>query len=231
MRSQCGLLSSVAFTAFPTSQLTRFDSQPFWVLLLRRLHLPLPCLLVLACVAVLSTPLATTGLHVQLLGSWEEGFPVQLRGSREAGARVRTNVMVRDLDLLPHDRVDNRRLEVVADGTTLVSPLARWFSQAGCRPHGRSRRRKERTTRSWQGWVAGPSLSSSLVRLAVVGPRNLDNSCSLWHPPKPSLHRICSSRRASPVELLVGVHRGEILRRVVAGWFGGQSWWFHSVCA
>ena len=25
------------------------------------------------------------------------------------------NVMVRDLDLLPHDRVDNRRLEVVAD--------------------------------------------------------------------------------------------------------------------
>ena len=34
---------------------------------------------------------------------------------------------------------------------------------------------------------------------------------------------------ASPVELLVGVHRGQILRSVVAGWFGG--WWFHSVCA
>ena len=86
MRSQCGPLSSVAFTAFPTSRLTRFDSQPFWVLLLRRLHLPLPCLLVLGGVAVLSTLLATTGLHVQLLGFLGGGVSrsrVQLRGSAE----------------------------------------------------------------------------------------------------------------------------------------------------
>ena len=50
-------------------------------------------------------------------------------------ARVSTNVMLRDLDLLPQDRPDTRRLEVVADGlplhngahlaidTTMVSPL------------------------------------------------------------------------------------------------------------
>ena len=68
------------------------------------------------------------------------GFPLEsgaTRVCREAGARVRTKEMVRDLDLLPHDGVDNRRLEVVADGlclhggaqlavdTTLVSALAR----------------------------------------------------------------------------------------------------------
>ena len=56
---------------------------------------------------------------------------------REAGARVGTNIMVRDMDLLPQDHQDGRRLEVVADGlplfhgaqlaidTTLVSPLSR----------------------------------------------------------------------------------------------------------
>ena len=56
---------------------------------------------------------------------------------REAGAHVSTNVLVRDLDLLPIQHVDARRLEVVADGlllfhgaqiavdTTLVSPLRR----------------------------------------------------------------------------------------------------------
>ena len=59
------------------------------------------------------------------------------RVCREAGARVTTNVMVRDLDLVPQERVDGRRLEVVADGlplfhgaqlavhTTVVAPLKR----------------------------------------------------------------------------------------------------------
>ena len=54
---------------------------------------------------------------------------------REAGARVRTNVMVRDLDLGAFDQLDGRRLEIIADGlplwrgaqlaidTTLVSPI------------------------------------------------------------------------------------------------------------
>ena len=53
------------------------------------------------------------------------------------GARVSTNVMLRDLDLLPQDHPDTRRWEVVADGfplhhgaqlaidTTMVSPLLR----------------------------------------------------------------------------------------------------------
>ena len=56
---------------------------------------------------------------------------------REAGARVTTNVHVRDMDLAVFNNLDGRRLEVVADGltlwhgaqlaidTTLVSPLHR----------------------------------------------------------------------------------------------------------
>ena len=55
---------------------------------------------------------------------------------REAGAQVRTNVMVRDLDLGASNHLDGRRLEIIADGlplwrgaqlaidTTLVSSIA-----------------------------------------------------------------------------------------------------------
>ena len=59
------------------------------------------------------------------------------RVCREGGARVRLNVFVRDMDLTEPNRLDGRRLEVVADGlplhggaqlaidTTMVSPLHR----------------------------------------------------------------------------------------------------------
>ena len=68
------------------------------------------------------------------------GFPLEQAAAqvcREAGARVRTNTFVRDLDLAGVNVLDGRRLEVVADGltlwhgaqlaidTTLVSPLHR----------------------------------------------------------------------------------------------------------
>ena len=42
MRSQTGPLFSLPFTVLPTNRYTRFDPQPFRVLLLRRLHLHLP---------------------------------------------------------------------------------------------------------------------------------------------------------------------------------------------
>ena len=49
------------------------------------------------------------------------------RVCREAGARVTTNVMVKDLDLVPQERVDGRRLEVVADGFLYsVEPNLPW---------------------------------------------------------------------------------------------------------
>ena len=60
---------------------------------------------------------------------------VAARICREGGARVTTNLLVRDMDLRPPNVIDSRRLEVVANGlplcggvqlaadTTLVSPL------------------------------------------------------------------------------------------------------------
>ena len=49
------------------------------------------------------------------------GFALEVAAaqvSREAGARVTTNVFVRDMDLAVFDVMDSRRLEVVADGLT-----------------------------------------------------------------------------------------------------------------
>ena len=43
LRSQGGPMAGLPFTSFPTAVHSRFDAQPFRVLLLRRLWLPLPC--------------------------------------------------------------------------------------------------------------------------------------------------------------------------------------------
>ena len=132
-------MSGVPFTSFPASPISRFDSSVFRVLLLRRFWLPLPpstrkC----RCGRLLDV----RGHHraacavVRVLG--RRGYPLEsaaARVCREAGARVSSNVLVRDLDILPLDRQDGRKLEVVADGlplfhgaqlaidTTIVSPL------------------------------------------------------------------------------------------------------------
>ena len=69
----------------------------------------------------------------------KRGFPLECAAAhqvcREAGARVTTNAFIRDLDLGEFNRLDGRRIEVIADGlvlwqgaqlaidTTLVSPL------------------------------------------------------------------------------------------------------------
>ena len=97
---------------------------------------PSPLLLAPAGVAVHSMYLATTAQRVRDQGCWGAGGSVQsaARVCREAGARVSTNLFMRDLDL-PVGCRDGRRLEVVADGlplfngaqlaidTTLVSPI------------------------------------------------------------------------------------------------------------
>ena len=123
IRSQTGPLAAMPFVALPTNSFSRFDPQPFRVLLLRRLHLPLP---LSARLCRCGRPLDPCGHHrsacavAGVLG--RRGFPLEsaaARVCREAGARVRTNVMVRDMDLLPAAALDGRRLEVVADGLTL----------------------------------------------------------------------------------------------------------------
>ena len=103
---------------------------------------------------------------------------VAARICREAGGRVTTNVMVRDMDLARPDVHDTRRLEVVVDGlsifggvqlvvdTTVVSALhANGEAQRNAaRKDGvaleAARRRKERTYRAARG---------GRVRLIVLG--------------------------------------------------------------
>ena len=95
-------------------QATRIDPQPFR-LLCRRLHLPLP-LSHRTCRC--GRQLVQFGHHCAacreagVLG--KRGFPL----GREGGARVSTNVFVRNMDLAVHNDLDSRRLEVVADGLT-----------------------------------------------------------------------------------------------------------------
>ena len=141
LRSQGGPLGSSPFISFPTNRTSRLEPQLLRVLFLRRLRLPLP-LSARACQC--GRPLDVLGHHrsacavVGTLG--RRGFPLEkaaARICREAGGRVRTNVLVRDLDLGVVDQFDARRLEVVVDGlplfqgaqlavdTTLVCPLTR----------------------------------------------------------------------------------------------------------
>ena len=131
--SQGGPLSAEPFVYVPTSRKTRLDSAAFRVLLLRRLQLPLHLSARVCRCGRLSDVLghhwsacATTGV----LG--RRGFAVEsaaARICREGGGRVRTNVLVRDLDLGVMNHPDGRRLEVIANGlhlavdTTLVSAL------------------------------------------------------------------------------------------------------------
>ena len=122
LRSQSGPMSGVPFSAVPSSPPTRFAPQIFRVLLLRRLWLSFP---LTSRTCRCGRPLDPRGHHraacprAGVLGS--RGFSVEsaaARVCREAGARVSTNLFVRDLDLpvAPHDA---RRLEVVADGLPL----------------------------------------------------------------------------------------------------------------
>ena len=140
-RSQRGPLASAVFTAFPTSRVYRIEAQPFRLLLCRRLRLPMP----------LSSRTCRCGRLLDVLGHHRaacaeaevlgrRGFALECAAAqvcREAGGRVSTNVMVRDLDVAEFNLRDARRLEVVADGfsifggaqlaidTTLVCPLSR----------------------------------------------------------------------------------------------------------
>ena len=134
-------VSGVPFACFPTSALSRFDSSQLRVLLVCRLWLPLPP----------SSRNCRCGRLLDVLGNHRaacaeagvlgrRGYALEsaaARVCREAGARVGTNILVRDLDLVPQGRQDARRLDVVAEGlplfhgaqlaidTTLVSPVRR----------------------------------------------------------------------------------------------------------
>ena len=201
------------FSSFPTTRETRFDSQPFRFLLLRRLRLPLP---LTACRCRCGRLMDVFGHHRAACATGgvlgRRGFELEstaARVCREAGGRVRTNVLLRELDLHPgQNRLDARRLEVVVDGlelfngaqlavdTTLVSALRAdgTVSRKGAR---RDRARKERTYPE----LAGEGGRARLVVLAAeVGGRwsNEDSQFVrplawakrrvLQSPPKPKWH-------------------------------------------
>ena len=139
LRSQQGPFASRFLTTVPTCPALSYPSHLFRVLLLRRLRLPLP-LSQRYCRC--RRPLDSLGDHraacarAGVLRS--RGCPLEraaARVCREAGARVTCNTRLADMNLQV-DRVDDRRLEVVANGlplwggqqlavdTTLVSPLS-----------------------------------------------------------------------------------------------------------
>ena len=123
LRSQSGPCAGVPFTTCPSSPLTRIDSALFRVLLQRRLRLPL---LLSQRICGCGQPLDSFGHHraacsrTGALG--RRGFPLEsaiARICREAGGRVVTNMLVRDMDLGVPAAGDSRRLEVVVDGLPL----------------------------------------------------------------------------------------------------------------
>ena len=176
--------------AVPPTPLLQIEPHAFRILLLRRLRLAMPpSALRCRCRRLLDpsgdhrAACANAGILAK------RGFPVEsaaARVCREAGARVRTNVMVRDLNLAMPRPEDGRRIEVVADGlplyhgaqlavdTTMVCALRRdgtarpGAADADGAAAAAARRRKERTYPE----LAGPHPRARLVVLAVeVGGR------------------------------------------------------------
>ena len=122
--SQGGSGAGLVLSTCPTCRVTRLEPHLSRALLLRRLRLPLS-LSLRNCRCGL--PLDACGHHraacaqAGVLG--RRGYALEsaaVRICREAGGRVTTNVMVRDLDLEVPNAADARRLEVVVDGLPLL---------------------------------------------------------------------------------------------------------------
>ena len=116
IRSQAAPGAGAALMVFPTNRQTTMPSHLFRVVLLRRLRHAL-------ALSVRSCRCGPCGHHraacaqAGMLG--RRGYALEsimARICREAGGRVRTNLMVRDMDVPVPVAVDSRRLEVVVDG-------------------------------------------------------------------------------------------------------------------
>ena len=158
--SQGGPLFGVPLFCCLTSALARFDSALFWVLFLRRLWLPLPPsfrnLPVRPSLGRLWSPPCSN------CGGWSVGSSgffrwESARVCREAGARVGTDILVRDLDSV-QGRPNSRQFEVVRDGLPLFHG-ARWAIDT-----------------TLVRLAAAHDLISELIDLNMVG-----SSCLKWH--------------------------------------------------
>ena len=117
LRSQSGPGPGLALSSVPACAALRIDSHHFPVLLPRRLRLPLPSVS-RSCRCGHRAACSRAGV----LG--RRGYALECVGTRicrEEGARVSTNVFVRDVDLLAPNLHNARRLELVAEGLPLHS--------------------------------------------------------------------------------------------------------------
>ena len=141
LQSQAGPFASRAFTTIPYSTEFEYPSHLFRIPLLRRLRLHLP---LSARSGRCRRPLDPLGDHRAACAQSgvlrARGGPLEraaARICREGGARVTTNTRLADLNIQNLSRVDDRRIEVIANGLrmwggsqlavdiTLVSPLTR----------------------------------------------------------------------------------------------------------
>ena len=140
-RQRAGPFASRAFTTIPYTNDFAYPSHLFRILLLRRLRLPLPlfartcrCRRTFDSLGDHRAACAQSGVLRSRGGPLERAAA---RVCREAGARVTTHTRLADLNVQHVQHINDRRIEVIANGlalwggaqlavdTTLVSPLTR----------------------------------------------------------------------------------------------------------
>ena len=211
LRSQCGPGAASALSAVPSSNVFRISPQ--------------------RCFAVSASPflqsLAPADVAVHLIPVSRAGESAGARICREAGARVSTNVFVRDLDLPATNVHDARRLEIVAEGLPLFgraqfsidnsgvsAPLMvqRWWRRAARRPYPELVGQPNRWC--WP-WRSAEGVHKRQPRFEIVG-----SSKSSANAP---FSRIVLSRRGSCAGQNVGVFCCSCIRWLPSRAAG--QWW------
>ena len=121
--SQSGPFASRAFTTIPYTNDFAYPSHFFRILLLRRLRLPLPlfartcrCRRTFDSLGDHRAACAQSGALRRRGGPRERAAA---RVCREAGARVTTHTRLADLNVQHVHHIDDRRIEVIANGLAL----------------------------------------------------------------------------------------------------------------
>ena len=192
MRSQCGPLASDTFTAVPTSRMMRIDVQPFRLLLLRRLRLPLP---LTSRTCRCGRLLDSSGIHRAACSVVWERVPIgasrctgvqRSRGESEdqhgSGRCLRA--------LWTEIRSCRGRLDVVARGTIRhrhhfgVPFTQGWRTAANqdgvALQQARPAKETNHLSRSLSKREEGHVWWCSLPKSGGDGPRRRHNSCSFW---------------------------------------------------
>ena len=126
LRSQSGCCAGRHLMLLPVSTESTYSGDRFLALLLRRLRLPLPVAAARCNGNTCRAALDVYGDHRAACSRagrlTKRGSPVErmwARVCREGGARVQTNVFLRDLNLAGVRADDGRRIEVIANGLPL----------------------------------------------------------------------------------------------------------------